>query len=244
MKKLGIILIIFALILSLIIIGVFAYLSNYYHADESVQEFLKPTDAVNVTEFNEYYFFDGIGDDKVFIFYPGAKVEEIAYARLMNGIAKNGIDCYLVKLPFRLALFNANGADYIIDNNNYKNVFVGGHSLGGVVACNYAYENMTKVQGLILIESRADVKLSNPLKVLSIRATNDGILNEKLYEEAKKYLPSEYKEVIIEGGNHANVANYGEQNGDKIATISREEQQEQTINAIIDFINGWDYESK
>ena len=42
--------------------------------------------------------------------------------------------------------------------------------------------------------------------------------------------------VEIEGGNHAQFGNYGPQKGDLPATISAEEQQAQTVEAISDFI--------
>ena len=42
--------------------------------------------------------------------------------------------------------------------------------------------------------------------------------------------------VEIEGGNHAQFGNYGPQEGDLPATISAEEQQAQTVEAITDFI--------
>ncbi len=220
----------------ILFVSIVIFFSANYDAEDSMKDYLIDSDEVKITEESEWYFFDGSGDKKTLIFYPGARVEEIAYAKLMYEIAQNGIDCYLVKLPFRLALFNANGADAIISNNNYENIYVGGHSLGGVVAANYAYENMDKVYGLVLLESRASVKLDDNLKALTIYATNDGILNHSAYEKAKSYLPADFEEVIIEGGNHANVANYGNQRGDGIATISKEEQQEKTVKAIVDFI--------
>ena len=48
----------------------------------------------------------------------------------------------------------------------------------------------------------------------------------------------DYKEnvVEIEGGNHAQFGNYGPQKGDLPATISAEEQQAQTVEAISNFI--------
>ena len=42
--------------------------------------------------------------------------------------------------------------------------------------------------------------------------------------------------VVIKGGNHANFGNYGHQKGDAKATISRKEQQNQTVKAINNFI--------
>ena len=42
--------------------------------------------------------------------------------------------------------------------------------------------------------------------------------------------------VVIKGGDHANFGNYGHQKGDAKATISRKEQQNQTVKAINNFI--------
>ena len=42
--------------------------------------------------------------------------------------------------------------------------------------------------------------------------------------------------VEIQGGNHAQFGNYGPQKGDAPATISAEEQQAQTVEAILQFI--------
>jgi len=80
------------------------------------------------------------------------------------------------------------------------------------------------------------VKLNDNANVLSIVGSLDGVL--KSYEESKKYLPNSFKEVWIDGGNHSGFANYGEQAGDNKATISKEEQQELTVEAIVEFAKG------
>ena len=43
-------------------------------------------------------------------------------------------------------------------------------------------------------------------------------------------------EYVINGGNHAQFGAYGIQSGDGIATISPENQRDQTEKAILDFI--------
>ena len=53
-------------------------------------------------------------------------------------------------------------------------------------------------------------------------------------------MPADYAEVCIEGGNHAQFGNYGEQKDDHAADISREEQQAQTLDAILDMIEDRD----
>ena len=53
-------------------------------------------------------------------------------------------------------------------------------------------------------------------------------------------MPAHMRELIIPGGNHANFGNYGAQQNDGEATITREEQQILTARAIADFA---DYEA-
>ena len=52
----------------------------------------------------------------------------------------------------------------------------------------------------------------------------------------KKKIDYKRNIVVIKGGNHANFGNYGHQKGDAKATISRKEQQNQTVKAINNFI--------
>ena len=47
-----------------------------------------------------------------FIFYPGGKVETSAYEPLMQACAAQDILCVLVSMPFHLAVFDKNAAEY------------------------------------------------------------------------------------------------------------------------------------
>ena len=113
----------------------------------------------------------------------------------------------------------------------YENWFIGGHSLGGVVAAmNTEKEN---IKGLILLASYPTEKPN--CKTLSIYGSNDGVLNIEKYQDSTKNL-KQFIEIVIEGGNHAYFGNYGEQKGDNKATISRNEQQDITVKEIMKFI--------
>lgn len=50
------------------------------------------------------------------------------YAPLLYKLAEKGIDCYLVDMPFRLAIFNINAIDNIINKYKYDNWYLMGHS--------------------------------------------------------------------------------------------------------------------
>ena len=93
------------------------------------------------------------------------------------------------------------------------------------------------MKGLILLASYSTKKIDANISVLTLYGTEDGVLNFEKYEEAKNNYPDSFQEVIIEGGNHAGFGYYGEQKKDKEAKISKEEQQENAIQTILQFAN-------
>ncbi|MBQ3400631.1 MAG: alpha/beta hydrolase, partial [Lachnospiraceae bacterium] len=69
--------------------------------------------------------------------------------------------------------------------------------------------------------------------VLSIFGSEDGVLNMDKVAEGRALVCGEYKELVIEGGNHARFGSYGEQAGDGKATISAAEQWQRTVEFIL-----------
>lgn len=188
---------------------------------------------VSVTHESNWLFIDGKGNDTALIFYPGAKVEYSAYLPLMNQIASQGVDVYLVHMPVNLAFFGQNRADDIINNSNYSHYIISGHSLGGVVASGYASNH--NVDGLVLLASYPTEEIDKP--TLSIYGSEDKVLNLKKYNESKSLIKGNFTEHIIKGGNHAEFGNYGLQKGDGNASINSTLQQNETASEIINFIN-------
>lgn len=213
--------------------GIF-YLTDYYHAEKTATDLLNGTGNVSVIKSPNGLFLNGSGNDTALIFYPGAKVEYTSYLPMFTQLASQGIDCYLVEMPFNIAFFAQNSADDIIDNSTYSHYFIAGHSLGGVVASSYV-NSTDNVDGLILLASYPTADLSKP--VLSIYGSEDKSLNLEKYNQAKPFTHDNLTEVIIDGGNHAQFAYYGDQSGDGKAKISPQNQQNQTVIAILNFIN-------
>lgn len=211
------------------------YLSIYYTADNTAQQYLQSSGGVSVTHTDSGYFFDGQGESTLLIFYPGAKVETQAYAPLMHRLAAQGIDCFAAEMPFRLALLGKNRADSIMSDYKYEHTYICGHSLGGYVAANYACDNAGKLDGIILLAAYADEKLSDDLRCLSICGSCDEVLNKEKYERSKEFLPDGFTEVVIDGGNHSQFGSYGEQSGDGKAQISPQQQWDKTADAICRF---------
>jgi len=69
----------------------------------------------------------------------------------------------------------------------------------------------------------------DPGQSLTIYGSEDQVLDRS------KITYSENVEVIL-GGNHAQFGNYGLQKGDGTATITRDEQQDLTVQKILDWI--------
>ena len=214
--------------------GIFClYVGQYYHAASTALSSLRSDGTVTVTQTGFGWLFDGPSPNKALIFYPGAKVEETAYAPLLNRIAAEGMDVFLVKMPFRLAFFGADKATDLISQYEYDEWYIGGHSLGGAMAADYAAKHDGELKGLILLAAYPTKPLGAGLKVISIYGSNDGVLNMKKLEAGRQYLPENAVTYVIEGGNHAQFGDYGAQSGDKEASISAEEQQRQTVSLIM-----------
>ena len=168
------------------------------------------------------------------IFYPGGLVDHAAYAPLMQALAERGVRCLLTEMPLDLAVLDMNAADGL--QELYPKVdrwLIGGHSLGGAMAAGYAAKHADAYEGLVLLGAYSTADLSGTnLSVLSVHGSQDGVLNREKYVECLKHYPDNFKEMVIDGGNHAYFGDYGEQKGDGKAAITREEQIAITADAI------------
>ena len=218
------------------VIAFFLWSSVYYAADISAESALISDDTVTVEKTEAGWLFDGPSDETALIFYPGAKVDETAYAPMLRKIAEEDMDVYLVKMPLHLAFFGINKAGEIIDNSAYEQYYMAGHSLGGAMAADYAAEHESHFDGIILFGAYP-TKETN-LDTLLIYGSEDGVLNRKRVENASSLVSGKLRELVIDGGNHAQFGNYGEQRGDGKAGISRQDQQNQAVEAVREFING------
>jgi dienelactone hydrolase len=179
--------------------------------------------------------------DTGFIFYPGGLVDPAAYAPFMKSLSDQGILTVVVPMPLDLAIFGVNKAnDVIAAYPEIEQWIIGGHSLGGSMAAEFVKGHPSAVAGIAFMASYpADVTdLSGlPLRVVSIRGANDGLATEFKIQNSLKNLPADTKMITITGGNHAQYGDYGPQAGDGVATISREEQQQQTVTAVTELVN-------
>lgn len=225
-----------ASILLVCFIIMLSYFLNYYKA-EIDNKLLEDDELINVINDDDYIVFEPKNYDTGLIFYQGAKVDEQAYAPMIRKIAEAGVLCVIAKMPCNFAIFDIDAADDIMDEYEDENIkwYISGHSLGGSMASMYAYDNKDEFEGVILFASYSTKDIKD-LDVLSIYGTNDKILNAKKYEESKVNYPSNMTEIIIEGGNHAYFASYGQQKNDGEASISMEEQMNISVEAVLEFV--------
>jgi pimeloyl-ACP methyl ester carboxylesterase len=174
------------------------------------------------------------------ILYPGGQVDYRAYAPEGRDIAAEGYLVVIVHMPLNLAVFNPGAAAAVIAAHpEIRYWAVGGHSLGGSMAANFVYNHPGTVQGLVLWASYPAA--SNSLRqagvrVLSISATRDGLSTPEKIAASRSLLPADTTWVSVSGGDHAQFGWYGPQPGDNPAVITREDQQQQIVQATSSFL--------
>ena len=227
--------ILFLLLLMLLIAAVL-FVQDYYHAGDLSEQALQSDEQVQVIKTDYGWFFDGPSEENGYVFYGGAKVEEKAYSPLLHSLAEAGLDVFLVKMPARIASLGTNKAAAIMKEYDYERWYVGGHSLGGATAALYASSHGQGLSGMILLAAYPLKDVDDSLSSLLVYGSEDQVLNRSRYEKGKELLSPNVTEHVIEGGNHAQFGDYGPQKGDGEALISAEEQVEETVQVIKEWI--------
>lgn len=225
-------------VLTVLLVGTcWMYLADYYPADLNAIEAFAPEQTIAQITLDDGTILMGPDNARTgLIFYPGGKVEHLAYIPLMEQLASEGILCFIVRMPFRLAVFDVDAADRIIEQ--YPQVekwYIGGHSLGGSMAASYLADHEEVFSGLFLLGSYSTADLSDAeLDVLSVYGSEDRVLNREKYAENRSNLPADLMEIEIPGGCHAYFGMYGPQSGDGEPTVTNEEQILITAAAILE----------
>jgi hypothetical protein len=207
-----------------VMLGVFvAWASNPYRPTASALAALASDATVSVAQQGDTWTFTPTsGQPRVgLVMYPGGRVDTRAYAPLAREIAARGYFVVLVPVTLNLALFQADAAAAVLATNPQIDVWaVGGHSLGGVAAAQYA-DATPSVRGLILWASASNnPMLRTDLAVLSISGGNDGLQTRADWDATRANLPADTLYTLIDGANHAQFGDYGAQDGDSAPIIS------------------------
>lgn len=236
-EKIVIRIIVIVAVISFAMFAWLIYANDYYEATATARKAMLGSGDVKVQEKEGYYLFfdEKEATDKAIVFYPGGKVEETAYVPMLLKFVEQGYEVYLVKMPAKLAIFGMNAAEDIIEEATHIEEWtMMGHSLGGAMAASFSVGHDEEIDQLVLLAAYSTEDLKDKdIEVFSFYGTEDKVLNMEKYEEYRSNFPEDVIEEIIEGGNHANYAHYGAQDGDGEASITREEQVEYVLDVFI-----------
>jgi predicted esterase len=173
--------------------------------------------------------------DTGFIFYPGGRIDPRGYAPLMKGIASEGYLVVVPEMPLNIAAFRPSIADKIVAAHPEIDQWViSGHSVGGAMAAQYTHTHSENIAGLVIWASyppdKADLSgLEIPVTLIygsrETRVTDDSVA------ERQHLLPADTVYVRIEGGDHHQFGSYEIDPEDHLATIGRDSQQQQILQA-------------
>ncbi len=214
---------------------------------------MESCDNVTVTEVGDSYdsiTFEPVGVDPVvgYAFGSGGYVDPACYAPAARAFAEEGF--FVVLFYPGVGMPTGGPFEDVIDDYPEIEIWsVGGHSNGGVYACEYFDDH--EPAGLNIWASYpnpgfigiGETDLSDKEgEFMSIYGTNDGVTEVSDIEDSEQRLPEDTEFVEIVGGNHAQFGWYGDQSGDNEADITREEQQGIVINATLDHLESlWGY---
>lgn len=204
--------------------------------------------TVSTTETPDYIALspaNAIPESTGIMFYPGGLVDPHAYIEaLQELVSQDNRQVVILKVAANLAIANNSKAyRFRNDFDGISDWVIGGHSLGGVVACMDAAAHREAYKGLFLLAAYSVSDLSDwDAPVMLLTAEFDVVGNPGDLIENEPNLPPRLDAATlaeipvtgtigqtiyhdIAGGNHSQFGAYGAQEGDGEATISAAAQQ-------------------
>ena len=170
------------------------------------------------------------------VYYPGGRVAHESYvptAAEIVAAADRPALVVVVDAPLNLAVLAPDRADRV--RERYPEVgawAVGGHSLGGAMACRHAAGRTGTYGALVLHAAYCDRDVSESgLDVLSVLGGADGVIDAERERASRSNLPPDARIVELDGVNHAGFGAYGSQPGDDPASLSPAASREAVGNA-------------
>ncbi len=180
------------------------------------------------------------------VFLAGARVDPAAYAHKLSGVADAGVTVVIARPILNFAIFEfrpLSTFEGLAAGSGVTHWYVGGHSLGGVRACQYAADAEANpatrgtVAGVIFFGSYCAADLSRTtLPVLTLSATRDRLSTPAAIAAAAHLLPPDAQLVRLPGADHAQFGNYGPQPGDNPATASDSHTRAAITDAVLAFV--------
>lgn len=226
-------------VLALIVVGFLAWASTPMMGDRTAALEAWRDPAVSIHDAGDAVVMEPTGEASGtgLVFVPGALVDPYAYLYKLSGaVAETGLTVVITKPTLNLAFFDQRPlTTFTAHAPDVDEWYVGGHSLGGVRACQLADD--PEVKGLILFGSYCANDVSGTdLRVLSIGGSRDGLSTPAKIAAARHLLPADAELVEIEGMNHGQFGDYGPQSGDGVATIDDRTARERLTEALAAFL--------
>ena len=171
------------------------------------------------------------------VFYPGGRVHPDAYlASLAPLAAQADVRVVVPRMPLSLAVFDQGAADRYVSGE--FRWYVGGHSLGGVMACRYARANPDRVAGVVLFASYCDRDISGTgLAALSVAGSADTVLDRDAYRTNLANLPADAT-VRTLPLNHTQFGSYRGQAGDEPSDLPYAAAHGRLAEVVVPWIQG------
>lgn len=234
---------IFAVVLLVVAVVALAGMVWFFQPQPTLPEVdvaLQSSATVTVTQDGGGITFTPVsGATTGFVLYTGAKVPPEGYAVPARQIAERGFLVVIPQLPFNFAVFQPDAASGVIRAHPEVQAWaVGGHSLGGAMSAQYVASLPASVpnsvRGLVLWAAYSGTDISTrSLQTAVIYGTLDAGADKIASSQSLALLPPDPTVTAIEGGNHANFGSYTGQPNDPPATITREQQQAQAVEATV-----------
>ena len=159
----------------------------------------------------------------------------------MKAIAAEGSLVVVPEMPLNIAAFRPNLAGEIIAQYpDISHWVIGGHSVGGTMAAQYANRHREVLDGLVIWASypadNADLS-GSALPVVLIYGSLDPRVNDSSVMGRRHLLPGGTSYVRIDGGDHHQFGSYEIDPKDHHATIDRFFQQQQIIQATLSLLD-------
>jgi hypothetical protein len=197
-------------VLAVLVVGFLVYASLVFEGDRAASLDAWRSNGVEITGTEQSIVIEpttgATGTGLVFI--PGAKVQPSAYLYKMAGIAEaTGMTVVITEPTLNLAFFDARPlSEFTADAPDIERWYVGGHSLGGVRACELASKPAgdddaePAVEGIILFGSYCvDDVSDSDLAVLSIVGENDGLSTPEEVAARSGKLPDDAVAEFVAG---------------------------------------------
>lgn len=218
------------LVVSILIVAGFGlelavtYFDQPHHGTDASIERVEADPTVEVDRLGGGYVMRPAGRESTvgLIFYPGGRVHPDAYLASLAPVVRDAnVTVFVPKMPLNLAVLNQGAAGSIVrDHPDVDTWYVGGHSLGGSMACRYAGSHPNEVDGVVLLAAYCDRNVSDAsLRVLSVTGTADQVLNRDRVRATRSNLPGDARVVSIRGMNHSQFGSYTGQRGGAPASI-------------------------